>query len=264
MVNLYRNLPNFKGKYKLGSFLFSLPKTDVERECLETVDMRDGSKILVDLRCPTERKAYFTGQYDYSIIQRLSKVLKTGSTVLDVGANIGFYTIALGHDSRKASKEYSIYAFEPVKANFDRLAHNLNMNGLSHQNIHIFNLALGNQEGQIKLQIGSASESSPTNNAIWIKDEVQEPKCSTCTSEITKLDIFAQQNKVQACDLIKVDIEGAELEFFLGGRNFINKYRPIIWSEFNPYHANRFGYSFREISDLASNWGYDLYKQKKP
>ncbi|NJO95304.1 MAG: FkbM family methyltransferase [Pleurocapsa sp. CRU_1_2] len=97
---------------------------------------------------------------------------------------------------------------------------------------------------------------------MWIKDEVQEPKCSTCTSEITKLDIFAQQNKVQACDLIKVDIEGAELEFFLGGRNFINKYRPIIWSEFNPYHANRFGYSFREISDLASNWGYDLYKQK--
>jgi FkbM family methyltransferase len=261
IINFYRNLPNFKGKHRLGSLLFPFPATDFEQECLETVNMRDGSKLLIDMRCPTERSIYFTGQYDSWIIDRLSKILKPESTIIDVGANIGFYTVALGHDSRKNSKQYSIYAFEPVKANFDRLSRNLEINQLSDIDIKIFNIALGNKEEDIILKIGIPSQLSPTNNAVLIKDEEQNDGSLTCSSKMTKLDIFAHENNLDVCDLIKVDIEGAELDFFLGGENFLNKCRPIILSEFNPYQANRFGYSFKEISDLASTWRYDLYKQ---
>lgn len=262
-VNSYRNLPNFKGKHKLGSLLFPFPATNFEQECLETVNMRDGSKLLIDLRCPTERDIYFTGQYDSWIINRLLNVLGTGNTILDVGANIGFYAVAFGHHSRKFSKQYSIYAFEPVKANFERLSRNLEINQLSDVKIKVFNLALGNKEGDIHLKIGIPSQLSSTNNAVLIKNEDENDGSLTCSSKITKLDVFVLENNIQTCDLIKVDIEGGELDFFLGGKKFINKCRPIILSEFNPPQANKFGYSFREISDLASTWNYNLFQQTR-
>jgi FkbM family methyltransferase len=262
IIDLYRKLPIFKGKQRLGSMFFPFPATDHEKECLELVDMRDGSKFLIDLRCPTERDIYFTGGYDYFIINRLLDTLEIGSTILDVGANVGFYTVALGNHSKKAFQNYTIHAFEPVKVNFDRLLHNIELNELQQQDIHMYNTALGNEEGRITLQIGTNSELSSTNNAMWIKGEIEKNRGLSCSSEITKLDTFAQQNELRACDLIKVDIEGAELEFLLGGKDFINCYRPIILSEFNPYCAKQFGYSFKEICELASDWEYELYKQK--
>jgi FkbM family methyltransferase len=262
IIDFYRILPNFKGKYKLGSMFFPFPPTNYEKECLEIINMWDGSKLLIDLRCPTERGIFLTGEYDYFIINRLLNILKPGSTILDVGANIGFYTIALGNNSKKASQNYTIHAFEPIKANFDRLAYNIELNELHQQNIYIHNTAMGNQEGKITLQVGIPSELSTTNNAMWIKGELEKGRGLSCSAEITKLDLFAQKNQLEACDLIKVDIEGAELEFLLGGQDFINRYRPIILSEFNPYCANQFGYSFKEIFELASDWKYDLYKQK--
>jgi hypothetical protein len=75
------------------------------------------------------------------------------------------------------------------------------------------------------------------------------------------IDTFVQKNNIDKCDLIKVDIEGAELDFFLGGINFITRCRPIILSEFNEYSANEFGYEFIDIAELARSWDYDLYKQ---
>ncbi len=263
IIDFYRILPSFKGKHKLGSIFFPFPKTYDDRECLEIVNMRDDSKLLIDLRCPTERSIFFTGEYDYFIINCLLNCLDIGSTILDVGANIGFYTIALGNNSKKAFQNYTIYAFEPVKANFDRLAYNIELNELQEENIHIYNTALGNEEGKIILQVGVTSELSLTNNAMWIKGELEKNRGVSCSSHITKLDTFAEINKLKSCDLIKVDIEGAELEFFMGAKDTINRYRPIILSEFNLYCANKFGYSFKEIFELASSLKYNLFYIKK-
>lgn len=76
---------------------------------------------------------------------------------------------------------------------------------------------------------------------------------------MTKLDTFSPVNNIDDCLLIKVDIEGGEMDFFLGGSNFIAKHHPIILSEFNSYFAQQLGYSFEDFSSLMKGYGYNLY-----
>jgi FkbM family methyltransferase len=254
----FRSLPNFKGKQSLGVIITSiLTNYHNSQECFVTVEMFDGSLIDLDLR-GLEKFAYFTGAWDYDIIKQLLTRLEPDDVVLDIGANIGFYSIALGLQLKKLGGG-KLYAFEPVQPNFLRLKHQIRQNNLG-EIISLFNLALGNEEGEISLYMRNDNNSS-TGNAFRVGEDGSNLKANY-SSKLTKLDIFAKKYGLHKCDLIKVDIEGGELDFFRGGENFIAKTRPIILSEFNPYFAEQHGYSFQEISKIASFWRYDLYEQK--
>ena len=262
LATLFRAFPYFRGKYKLGPALIPLlTNYEVEQDCFVTFQMRDGSTMRLDLRSFTEQRAFFCGEYDGGIIQRLSSILKRGSTVFDVGANVGFYSMALGHKLKKLSGSSKLWAFEPVKSNFDRLVSLVELNELQ-TIIYPVNKALGNQEGEIQLNMVDKINLSTTGNAVWVKGSMAEKIPSNCLSEIMSLDIFTKQNNIKCCDLIKVDIEGAELDSLLGGTNFITECRPIIYGEFNPYWTKEFGYSFVDVADLVIPWGYNLYEQK--
>lgn len=257
--NLSRTIPNFRGKNKLMMPLLPYLIDDkVEQECLKTIKMRDGSMMLIDLR-NFEKEVFFTGLYEPGVMNVLFSIIKPNSTVFDVGANIGFYSINLGRKLNEMSEGSKLYAFEPVKPNFRRLEYLIELNKLT-DIIIPFNIALGNTQGEISLHLEGKGS---TGNAFWTRGDLERPEPANCSSKITKLDAFVQENNIKECDLIKVDIEGAELDFLKGGTNFINRCRPIILSEFNPYCAESFGYSFKDISDIASSWGYELYEKKR-
>lgn len=254
-----RTMPHFRGKNKLMmSLLPYLVDNNIEKECLKTIKMRDGSMMLIDLR-NFEKKVFFTGLYEPGIMNVLFSIIKPNSTVFDVGANIGFYSINLGRRLKEMSEGSKLYAFEPVKTNFQRLEYLIELNELTNLIIP-FNIALGNTQGEISLHLEGKGS---TGNAFWVRGDLEKPELSNCSSKITKLDTFVQENHIKECDLIKVDIEGAELDFLKGGANFINTCRPIILSEFNPYFVQAFGYSFKDIADIASSWGYKLYEKKR-
>jgi FkbM family methyltransferase len=259
LASFFRSMPNFKGKQSLGVIITSvLTNYNDPQECFVTVEMFDGSLISLDLR-GLEKFAYFTGSWDYDILKQLLKILMPNDVVLDIGANIGFYSIALGLQLKKLGGG-KLYSFEPVQPNFLRLKHQIAQNDLE-QIISLFNLALGNEEGEISLYMRSDNNSS-TGNAFCVGDNENKLKANY-SSRLTKLDTFAKENGIDRCNLIKVDIEGGEFNFFGGGENFITKTRPIILSEFNPYFAEQYGYDFQDIIRLASSWRYDLYEQKR-
>lgn len=256
----FRAVPYFKGKSRLSLVMTDwLTRYHVEQDCFVTIKMRDGSLMQLDLRS-FEKIAFFSGEYDYGVIQRLASVLKPGSTVLDVGANVGFYTIALGRRLKQLSNHSKLWAFEPVPSNFDRLVGLTALNQLS-EVVQPISMALGNQDGEIQLHLADSQTAATTGNAVWLKGAMIDTLVPTCSSQITKLDLFAQKQNIVDCDLIKVDIEGAELEFLKGGANFINQTRPILYSEFNQHWANEFGYEFSDLADLMTSWNYVLYQQ---
>lgn len=255
----FRSIPNFKGKQSLGVIITSiLTNYSNPQECFVTVEMFDGSLLYLDLR-GLEKFAYFTGAWDYDILKKLLTRLRPDDIVLDVGANIGFYSIALGLQLKKLGGG-KLYAFEPVQPNFLRLKHQIVQNNLE-KIISRFDLALGNEEGEISLYMRNDNNSS-TGNAFCVGDDENKLKANY-SSKLTKLDIFAEEYGIHRCNFIKVDIEGGELDFFKGGESFIAKTRPIILSEFNPYFAEQHNYSFQEIIKLASSWRYELYEQKR-
>ncbi|WGV29221.1 FkbM family methyltransferase [Halotia branconii] len=256
-----RSLPYFRGKYRLSTALVPLMTNyQIDEDCLVQIKMQDDSIIHLDLRSILEQKVFFSGEYDSGIMQMLSSILYPGIVIFDVGANIGLYSISLGKKLKQIDGNSQIWAFEPVSSNFNRLANLVKVNQLTNI-VYPVNTALGNQEETIQLCMVDEKNNSSTGNAFLLKESLINQHKPTCSSPITKLDNLVEKYNISKCDIIKVDIEGAEMDFVLGGMNFLKKSRPIIYGEFNPYWVKHFGYSFVDVAELIIPLKYKLYQQ---
>ena len=92
----------------------------------------------------TEQFSYWTGTYDNKVISKLSSCFTKGCIVLDVGANIGFYTVPFCSQTEETGRGH-VYAFEPVNSNFERLVSNISLNNIE-TTVSAHCLALGDDE----------------------------------------------------------------------------------------------------------------------
>jgi FkbM family methyltransferase len=135
---------------------------------------------------------------------------KKGDVVLDIGANIGIFSIYLA----KLFPEVKIYAFEPVKKTYNDLLKNIELNNI--KNIKAFNLAVNKDAREIQMiYLEEASDCSfmadldvpRLTNRSNIKNNVVVEKVPGIT-----LDGILKDNKIQKVKLLKIDTEGAEDE----------------------------------------------------
>jgi FkbM family methyltransferase len=255
----FRRLPSFRGKSRLGVMLGKLLiDSSSDQDCISIVRMREGSLMVLDVRSRTERWAYWTGEYDARIISKLSDCLNQNSTVLDIGANIGFYSIPWGRKLKNLNGK--LYAFEPVRANFSRIVQAVELNQLEAV-VTTFKVGLSDNETEIQIMIDKTDNSS-TGNAVIIHGNVKTASNSVTENiDLVTLDQHANQHGIHHCDLIKIDIEGAEPMFLKGGLRFIEKHRPIIYGEFNAYWMEKFGYSLLDVADILKPLGYRFFKE---
>jgi len=258
LAALSRTVPRMRGKGWLGIRLTKL-LTDYreDKASIVTFKMRNGTIMRIDLRSRTEGWTYWTGEYDRKIIELFLGCLQPGWIAFDVGANVGFWTAPLGRRLKELGG--TLYAFEPVKPNFERLVEVIELNGLQKE-VHPLNLALGNEEGMIQINVEDSNHAT-TGNAVLSKGLEQGFSKYKVTARITCLDRLVEEQQIKACHFIKIDVEGAELMFLKGGANFLHKHRPIIYGEFNPYWMNHFGQSFKDVVEFMSDYNYRFYQQ---
>lgn len=253
----FRALPRFRGKSYLGAATGRfLTSEDNEEDPIATVRMLDGSLMLVDVRSRTEQWAYWTGDYDHNVISKLSACLRERCVVFDVGANVGFYSVSLGNKLKPLNG--TLHAFEPVRSNFDRLIRSVELNNLERV-VAAHNVALGDEEGTIEMSMENDRNAS-TGNAVMVKGKITGKLGSNTNARITRLDDFAREKQIQACHLIKIDVEGAEVMFLRGGSDFLGEHRPIIYGEFSAYWLEQFGHSFVDAANIVAPWGYRLFR----
>jgi len=194
------------------------------------------------------------------MIKLLSMAVPPGGCMLDVGANIGFYTIGLGRMLKPHGGR--VFAIEPVRSNYDRLVENIRLNNLE-EAVTTLNYALGNEQGSILIQMETDNQAS-TGNAALVVDGASDRDAQTngvSRVPLMRLDDIAGAQNIHRLDLIKVDIEGAELQFLHGSEKMIQQHLPVIYSEVNPHRMNLFGYGFKDLRALLEGWEYSLYKQ---
>lgn len=254
MAQLFRRLPFFKGKGRLSRFFHSLLSDDNHQENIVTVQMRSGFSMRIDLRSSVENLSFWLGEYDGKVIQKLTKYLKTGGTVLDAGANIGFYSVPLGLEVKKRGG--LVYAFEPVESNYNRLKENIALNHLIGVVIP-FRLALGNSEGFADLSLESWNHPETGNAAI---STISARAGSSASVRISKLDTIAIEKDIRSCHLIKVDIEGFELDFLKGGEAFIRRHRPLIYCELNYWRMEDRGWYFEDLLNWLRPLKYEPFR----
>jgi hypothetical protein len=78
---------------------------------------------------------------------------------------------------------------------------------------------------------------------------------------MVRLDDWAKSERIERCDFIKIDIEGAELLAFRGGIETLRKCRPIILGEFSPYWMAQIGQSFADVAAFFNVLDYCYYRE---
>jgi FkbM family methyltransferase len=136
----------------------------------------------------------------------IMKQIKVSKVFIDVGANVGGYSI-------RAAKYCKVYAIEPLPRNYKILKINEKLNNVK---INSFNIAAGNKNGKVKLYYKIGDWGGPS-----IKRELNE----FIEVEMKPLDEIINEESI---DLIKIDVEGAEDLVLEGARNCLRRTKMVI------------------------------------
>lgn len=141
--------------------------------------------------------------------------LKEG-VFIDVGANIGKYTMYL---ARKLGKVGKVISIEPEPSNFSVLKKNISLNKLD--NVKAFNYACFSKNTSLDFFV---EKEGGGLHSIYKKDH----HLKKMTVKAKTLDQIVREAKVTRVDLIKIDTEGAELQVILGAKQILKKFKPAI------------------------------------
>jgi len=157
------------------------------------------SRIIArDGRCGVSAVINNQGMYDWNNMQLLKILLRGGGTFLDIGANIGSYTLIASEQP-----EANVHAFEPHPATCQFLRENVQLN--RRQNVTVHCLALSDQDGVLNLT--NVPGSSTNRVAGRCIDAIQVP--------CVRLGTFCRQHHLNP-DYLKIDVEGFEYEVLSG------------------------------------------------
>ena len=146
----------------------------------------------------------------------LGPYIREGMTAFDIGANIGYLTLLL---CRKVGPTGHVFAFEPEPDNFRELVRNVEKNRISF--CVPLQLAVGADDCQVALASGL--------NGYVQTEAAMEPNC-----RMVSLDSFVKERVIPEVDLVKIDVEGHELDVLLGMSKVIDHDRPILYVEVHP------------------------------
>jgi FkbM family methyltransferase len=151
------------------------------------------------------------GSYDYSRQTLFSKIIKEGSTVYDVGAHVGFYTLLF---STLVGPKGKVFAFEPSPRNICYLKRHLKLNCCD--NVEVIEAAVTEKDG-----IAFFEEGIPRST-----DHLATK--GNFTVKTVSLDNLVLEGRIPVPDYIKINAEGAELLVISGAKRILENYNPTI------------------------------------
>ena len=157
--------------------------------------------------------------YEPHVLKFCREHIRPGHTVVDAGANIGFFTMTV---AQLVGPRGQVIAFEPNSENCRLILISAKKNGLT--NLKLYPVALGAENGTMAFSPAMGSNGMVIYNS---EEPLLNPNCAI-------VPVFKMDNLVYRCDFIKADIEGAEGLAFKGGMEMVKRCRPIIVSEFCP------------------------------
>ena len=157
------------------------------------------------------------GEFSYLEAKIFEQICKDKDVVIEVGANIGAHTIYLS----KLVKSGFVIAFEPQRLVFQNLCANLALNSIS--NVFAYQEAVGSKNGKI---VVPELDFSKRNNYGGINIENTSKGNKVL---LQKLDNFLDD--LPNLKLLKIDVEGMEIDVLKGAKKLISKFKPIIYVE---------------------------------
>ncbi|HEY9113716.1 MAG TPA: FkbM family methyltransferase [Bacteroidales bacterium] len=199
---------------------------------------------------------YWKGLNSFEYTSLFLDFIKQFEGFIDIGANIGYYSIL----AAKSNNKIQIYAFEPAFGPFHYLDKNIKLNKLNNR-VNYFQLALSDKSGvvdfyefynpkykKVKYNLGGTSS---------LNTDSQNKLLTKTTIEALTLDEFVSKNEIKVVDLIKIDTEGSEDLILSHATETLSKFRPIVICE------TLFDKIEPQLENLFSQLDYKFYNHSE-
>jgi FkbM family methyltransferase len=208
-----------------------------------------GQKMRVD---PTDTHVspdlYHEGFFEIVETELVNTEIKKGQVVLDIGANIGYYTLIF---AKLVGAEGKVYAFEPDPVNFELLKINVKTNLL--RNVVLVRKAVTMETGEARLYLSSVNKG---DHRIYDSGDGRP----AIDIETIRLDDYFEEYE-GPIDFIKMDIQGSESGALRGMMRLLEKNPGVrLMAEFWPYGQRLFGSDPAEFLDVLGRLGFRLYE----
>lgn len=168
------------------------------------------------------------GDYEYPVQQALASLARPSDVCYDIGANLGFFSILLG---RIVGPTGVVHAFEPVPRNAAAIERNARLNHL--ENISVLRLALSCADGDGELLLARHVGGAVLKGAGVPPDLVGSLRVKTAS-----LDRLVERGQVRLPDIVKIDVEGAEMDVLQGMENVLRRGAPTLILELDDETAD--------------------------
>jgi FkbM family methyltransferase len=198
-------------------------------------------------------KAIFVQRFEADERDFICRYLAAGDIFVDVGANIGLFTL-LG--AGVVGPHGKVYALEPTTTTYERLVHNVTQNHL--KNVTCFQVALSDQDEERMLTIsteGLAAWNSLAHPCVGTHFAQEQIRCYQWDTFVTEHDLTGRVT------LMKIDIEGWEFYMLQGAQVTLRRAdAPDLLVEFTEVNANAAGVTGAAVYELLETFGYRLYR----
>lgn len=212
-----------------------------------------GNKMYLDIsEMGIDRELLLTGVHEKLQTEILQKTLNKGMTVVDIGANIGYYVLL---EAAIVGEKGKIYAIEPIRRSFELLEKNIEVNNYQ-QIVETFQMAVSNKSGISKIvdteQRNNPTMVSPDQRSEYFQRGIEVTTRGAVEIRTITLDEFLEDKR--PVDYIRMDIEGYEIEALEGMNRVLGSNRPLtLYFELHPIFLKnpmRIAEKLKELIDL--------------
>lgn len=214
---------------------------------------RKGLRWELDLNEGIDFSIYLLGVFEPGTAKTLSRLIKPGDVVFDIGANMGAHTLGI---ARSVGSKGKVFAIEPSDFASAKLNRNLSLNPELQSRVRVEQLFL--TEDVSDPSPAEVYASWPLRGGVSVHPKHRGRLVSAAKASATTLDAFVQRHDVARIDLIKIDVDGQELPVLHGGRVTLSRIHPKLVMEMAPYAHAEHNNSFAGLIDLLRNAGYSL------
>jgi FkbM family methyltransferase len=195
-----------------------------------------------------DRWLYTGADFEPHVVNLYLKILREGSNVLDVGANIGYFSIIA---SRLVGQSGKIYSFEPSPNTLIRLKRNISLNKF--KNIIIYPKAVSEKVGFVVFKIPSDTVQNSGRSSFR---DIEE---NSIEVEVPTINIDSLLQEIISISLVKMDIEGAEAMALIGMQKLIERDSPIFIMELSDAYLKQLGASAISVWDFFKCRDYKVF-----
>jgi FkbM family methyltransferase len=214
--------------------------------------------FLLNLDMQTE-KDYWLGTYEINLQAAIKKFCLPGMVVYDIGANIGYISLIF---AKQVGAQGSVFAFEPLPDNFQRLTENIALNKLN-SHISTFQAAIVDVPGTTSFFVHKSGAMGKAKGSLGREEQY----LSQINVKAVALDDFIFSQDHPHPDLIKMDIEGGEVLAIKGMHKTLLEIKPTmlieihshsaldcLWTEFQAadYHLFKMEKGYPEIINITA------------